>query len=238
MSWVQLVLVSMTGFIGATLQGTVGFGMGIVASPLLVLLDERFVPAPILLSTLVLTTFLTLRERYAVDVQGMQSALVGRLVGTVIAGLVLTVLPADRMSIVFGAFVIVGVLMSISGIRFRPGTFVLVVAGTLSGIMGTIASIGGPAMALVYQDAEGARIRATMSSIFWFGTIISLIILRLVGMFGSDEIRLTLILLPGMLIGLYTSQWTARFIDRGYTRAVVLVTASATGIIVITRHLM
>lgn len=155
MSWLDVALVSITGLLGATLQGTVGFGMGIVASPFLVLLDERFVPAPILLSTLVLTTFLTLRERHAVDIRGLRWALVGRVVGTVVAGMVLTVLPADRMTVVFGGFVLVGVLMSASGLRFHPHPHVLAGAGMLSGIMGTIASIGGPPMALVYQDADG-----------------------------------------------------------------------------------
>ena len=237
MSWLDVALVSITGLLGATLQGTVGFGMGIVASPFLVLLDERFVPAPILFSTLVLTTFLTLRERHAVDVRGLRWALVGRVVGTVVAGMVLTVLPADRMTVVFGGFVLVGVLMSASGLRFHPHPHVLAGAGMLSGIMGTIASIGGPPMALVYQDADGPRIRATMSGIFWVGTILSLVALRLVGRFGSEEIRLTLILLPGMLVGLYTSRWTASFVDRGHTRTLVLVVAAVAGSIVILRQL-
>ena len=45
--------------------------MGLFASPILILIDERFVPAPILLATWVLTTFLILRERHAIDTQGL-----------------------------------------------------------------------------------------------------------------------------------------------------------------------
>lgn len=141
MSWPEMAIVSVTVLIGATLQGSVGFGMGLLASPILILIDERFVPAPILLSTLVLTTFLTLRERHAIDLHGLRWALTGRVVGTFVAGAVLVVLPADRMAIVFGGFVLVGVLMSASGRRFQPRPRTLATAGMLSGIMGTIASM-------------------------------------------------------------------------------------------------
>jgi len=103
--------------------------------------------------------------------------------------------------------------------------------------MGTIASIGGPPMALVYQDAEGARLRATMSSVFWVGMILSLVALRLVGRFGSEEVRLTLVMLPGTLIGLCTSRWTASVVDRGNTRTAVLAVAAVAGGVVILRQL-
>lgn len=143
MSCVDIALCSLTVLVGSTLQGSVGFGMGLFASPILMLIDERFVPAPILLSTWVMTTFLVLRERHDVDVRGL---------------------------------------------RLRPSRSVLVGAGMMSAIMGTITSISGPPMALVYQDASGARLRATMSSFFWVGTVMSLVVLRLVGRFGEDEV--------------------------------------------------
>ena len=92
-------------------------------------------------------------------------------------------------------------------------------------------------MALVYQDAEGARLRATMSSLFWVGTFLSLVALRLVGRFGSEEVRLTLVMLPGALIGLYASRWTVSVVDRGRTRTAVLAVAAAAGVGVILRQL-
>ena len=238
MSWLDLAIASVTVLVGSTLQGSVGFGMGLLASPILILIDQRFVPAPILLSTMILTTFLTLRERHAIDLRGLQWALAGRVIGTMVAGAVLAVLPSDGVTIVFGGLVLVGVLMSVSGQRFEPRAPVLAGAGTLSGIMGTIASIGGPPMALIYQDAAGARLRATMSGFFWVGTLMSLVVLRVVGRFGSEELRLTLMLLPGLLLGLLASRWTAAVVDRGYTRIAVLVVAAVTGALVIVRQLV
>ncbi len=127
--------------------------------------------------------------------------------------------------------------MSVSGLRFRPVWSVLVVAGALSGIMGTIASIGGLPVAMVYQDAKGTRLRATLSSFFWIGTIMSLVALRAVGRFGAYEVRLTLLLVPSMMLGYVISQWTKRLVDRGRTRVAVLLVAAISGILVIVRQL-
>ena len=238
MTWIDLSVAVLTMLIGATLQGSVGFGMGLLASPILILIDPRFVPAPILLATLVLTTFMTWRERHAVDTDGLRWAVVGRVLGTTAAATVLAVLPQDRMSIVFGSLVLLAVLMSVSGLRFRPARSVLMVAGALSGIMGTIASIGGPPMALVYQDSAGDRLRATMSGFFWVGTTMSLTALWVVGRFGLYEIGLTMILLPSMMVGYVISRWTKGVVDQGRSRTAVLLVATAAGVVVIARQLI
>ena len=233
----ELVVAGVVMCVGATLQGSVGFGMGLVGSPVLILIDPRFVPGPVLLSTLVLTTFLTWRERHSVDVRGVGWAVAGRVVGTLAAVSVLAVLPQDWTAIVCAGVVLLAVLMSVSGLRFRPVWSVLVVAGALSGLMGTIASIGGPPVAMVYQDAKAMRLRATLSSFFWIGTIMSLVALRAVGRFGAYELRLTLFLLPSMMLGYVLSRWTKGLVDRGRTRVAVLAVATISGVVVIVRQL-
>ena len=238
MSWFDILIASVTVLIGSTLQGSVGVGMGLLASPVLILIEPRFVPAPILLSTFCLTSFLAVREWDAIDVDGLRWAVVGRTGGTILAGFVLAVLPNDWMMLVLGLFVLFGVAMSMSGLKVKPTRLVLLWAGALSGVMGTIASIGGPPIALVYQDAPGARIRATMSCLVWVGTIMSLIVLWLVGRFGETELRLTLILLPGLFLGVFVSRWTAHVVDRGSTRAAVLSVAGLAGLVVVLRQLV
>ena len=234
----EIAFATLIVFVGSTLQGSIGFGMGLLASPVLILIDERLVPAPILLSTLCLTTFLIWRERHAIDVRGLKWAVLGRIGGTILAGTVLAVLPTDRMALLFGVLILSGVAMTASGLRLQPIPSVMASAGALSGIMGTIASVGGPPMALIYQHSTGARIRATMSSFFWIGTILSLIALRVVGRFGVDEMRLTAIMLPGLFVGFFASGWTARFVDGGYFRLAVLTVAGLTGLLVIVRQLL
>lgn len=215
-----------------------GFGMGILAAPILALIDPRLVPAPVLLSTLVLTSLLAIRDRHAIDFGGLRWAVTGRVMGTVVAATVFVALPEDQMVFLFGSLVLLGVGMSVSGLRVLPFRSSLLIAGVLSGLMGTVASIGGPPMALLYQDARGDRLRGTMSGFFWIGTIVSLVALRLIGRFGAEEISLALVMLPGVLIGFFVSRRTTAFVDRGYTRYVVLTVAGVTGVMVVLRQLI
>ncbi len=236
MSLGEILTVVLTVLFGATLQGSVGFGMGLLASPILILIDPRFVPGPILLSTTVLTVLLVYRERTAIDFHGIQWAMVGRLVGTLAASALLIIVSADQLVLLIGVFILSGVGMSLSGLRFDPIRPVLVVAGMLSGLLGTIASVGGPPMALVYQHAAGARIRSTMSGFFLLGTILSVGALWYVGRFGAYEIQLTLVMLPSVLVGFALSKWTAVYVDGGYVRPAVLSVAAGAGLLVIIRQ--
>ena len=232
----EILTVVLTVLFGATLQGSVGFGMGLLASPILILIDCRFVPGPILLSTTVLTVLLVYRERTAIDFHGIQWAMVGRFVGTVLASAILLVVSAEQLVLLIGVFILSAVGMSLSGFRFDPIRPVLVVAGMLSGLLGTVASVGGPPMALVYQHAAGARIRSTMSGFFLLGTILSLGALWYVGRFDAYEIQLTLVMLPSVLTGFVLSKWTAVYVDRGYVRPAVLSVAAGAGLLVIIRQ--
>lgn len=236
MSWIEIGLATVTVLVGATMQGSIGFGMGLLASPVLMLIDPRFVPAPVLLSTFVLTTLLSVRDRHGIDNAGLGWAVAGRLGGTVAAMTVLVVLPEDGMDLLFGGLVLLGVGLSLSGLRPAPVRSVLVGAGALSGMMGTIASIGGPPMALVYQDARGVTLRGTMSSFFWVGTFVSLVALWMIGRCGIAELRLTALLLPAVVTGFLCSHRTATLVDRGYTRQAVLAVATLTGVLVIVRQ--
>lgn len=212
--------------------------MGILAAPILALIDPRLIPAPVLLSTLVLTSLLAIRDRHAIDFGGLRWAVTGRVMGTVVAVTVFVALPEDQMVVFFGGLVLLAVGMSVSGLRVPPVPSSLLIAGVLSGLMGTVASIGGPPMALLYQDARGDRLRGTVSTFFWIGTIVSLVALRLIGRFGAEEISLALVMLPGVLIGFFVSRRTTAFVDRGYTRYAVLTVAAVTGLLVVVRQLI
>ncbi|MYK89610.1 MAG: TSUP family transporter, partial [Acidobacteria bacterium] len=134
-------------FVGSTLQGAIGFGMGLLAAPLLILLDPRFVPAPILACTLVLTLLMAYRERHAIDLRGIKWAMLGRVAGTVVAGGILAIVAADTLVLLFGILILAAVAMSVSGLRFAPTGRALVAAGVLSGVLGTVAAVGGPPLA-------------------------------------------------------------------------------------------
>ncbi len=224
--------------VGSTLHGTVGIGFGLFVAPILALIDPLFVPGPILLSGLVLVVLMAYRERQAIDSSGMTLALVGRVVGVLAAIAVLAILPKREMTVFFGVLVLLAVLLSVSDLHIRPTTWAIISIGMLSGLMSTTSAIGGPPMALLYQNSPGARLRSTLSGYLIFGTIISLLSLAFIGRFSYDELRLSFVLLPGVLIGFLFSTRALVFLDQKHTRAAVLVISAVSGLVVILRALL
>lgn len=224
--------------IGAALQGSIGFGLGLIGVPLLVLINPVFIPGPLLLAALMLTLLISYREHHAIHVQGLKWAIPGRIAGAILGAALLTIVPQDSLSVLFGAMVLLAVAISIVGIDLpiTPGN--IFGAATFSGFMGTTSSIGGAPMALVYQREKGPRLRGTLSGIFVFGTIISLISLVFIGRFGLKEIQVALVMFPGVILGFFLSSRTAKILDRGFIRPAVLVASSISGIIVIIRNII
>jgi uncharacterized membrane protein YfcA len=208
--------------IGATVQSSVGFGFGLVAAPVLLLIDPAFIPAPMLTAGLTLTILVAQRERRSIDLMGVKYAIAGRVLGTIPAALVITIMSKVLFDTVFATMVIIAVLLSAIGLSVTPTRGTSFTAGALSGFMATISSIGGPPVALLYQNAEGPRFRATLSGFFFVGVILSLVALALVGRFGPKEFLLGLILVPGILLGYFLSGYVVKWVDRRGVRPAVL----------------
>lgn len=223
--------------VGSCLQGAVGFGGNLVAAPLLLLVDERFVPAPLIVASGVLNLLVGRREGRGDIDPAIDRAIGGQVVGAVVAGAVLASLPADDLSLLFAGCVLVAVALSASGLHPRPTTGTLVAAGTMSGFMGTVAGIGGPPIALVYQRAPVPVLRATLARYFFVGTLVSLPTLALVGVLGGEELVAAVVLLPGTVLGFLASRPLVHRLAERSVRPVVLVLSAAAAVAVVIREL-
>lgn len=232
-----LGLASVALGVGALVQGAVGFGLALVAAPLCVLIEPRLVPGPILAVSCVLTVLVWVRERRDMDLRGAAWALIGRVPGTVAGALILVSVSQTTLSVLFATIVLVGVLLTAVGPRVRPTPRTLLVAGALGGVMGTVASIGGPPMALVLQHETGARLRGTLAVYFTVGSAMSLAVLAGVGRFGAWEFMATAALTPGVLLGYLASRSFTSWLDAGRTRGAVLVVSATSALALMIRHL-
>ncbi len=222
---------------GAAVQGSVGFGLNLVAVPLLTLVDPSLVPGPVLVAALFLTLLVFIRERRGVDLKGLGWALLGRIPGTVAGIGALLVIPADRLALVFASLVLLAVAISASGVRLRRSRGAMFVAGALSGFMSTTSAVGGPPMALVYQESPGPTLRGTLSGYFIVGATISLFALALAGRFTRADALHSVALLPGIAFGFLVSRKGAELLDRGFLRPAVLALATLASLAVIAREM-
>ena len=221
----------------ATLQGAVGYGLNIIAAPLLMLLEPGMVPGPIILAALVLTLLMIWRNRAGVDLRNVGWMILGALPGTVLAAIMLPYLPVKVISYALAGLVLLGVVISLSGIHFPARRWVLLTAGFVSGYGSTLASIGGPPVALINQDLPGPRLRATLSTYFTLLSIVSIVSLVPAGRFGGNELQLSLVLLPGVVVGFLLSAPLVRFLDRGYTRVAILSVSAVAAVLLIVEQI-
>jgi hypothetical protein len=234
----EIALAVTTVAVGALLQGSVGFGLAMVSAPILVLIDPRLVPAPLLFGSLSLTLLMAYRDRAGIDVFGLQWALLGRLGGTAVGLYALSRLSGDRFILAFGVLVLIAVGLSVSGLHPRPTRRTLLGAGLASGFMGTTTAIGGPPMALVFQHAPGAKLRGTLAGYFIVGVSISLAALAAIGRLGATELRLAVLLQPGIVVGFAVSNRLIGRLDGGQLRPAVLSVSAAMALVVILKELL
>lgn len=234
---IQLIAAVLALALGSLVQGSIGFGMALIASPLLVLIDPILVPGPTIVAGLLLSVLMAWRERHSIHFAALPWAFPGLLAGSVLAALLVAGVAADRIGLVLGVLVLVAVLLSVVGLRVLPTPRNVFYACTLAGFMSTVASIPGPPLALLYQHSAGPRLRATLAPLFILCGAISLTTLSLVGRFGRTEVTLALLIAPGVLVGAALSTHTARLLDRGPVRYAVLVVAASAGIAAIVRSL-
>ena len=238
MSAAELVVATLVIAVGAAVQGGVGFGMNLLAAPLLALIDPDLVPGPAIAAAVVLTVLVAVRERAAIDRRGVAFALTGRVPGTIVGALLIASIPERGVAITVGLAVIVAAVLNVSGVRLRPTTPTLLIAGAVSGFASTVSSIGGPPMAVVYANEPGPVIRGSLSSIFVIGGVMSLVALAAVGDFGRHEATASAILVVPGAIGFLLSRRLATLVDAGRVRTAVLAVSVLGAVAVILRELV
>ena len=222
MSPVEYVVVFVVMAAAAALQGGVGFGMNLLAAPLLALINPVLIPGPLILSALSLVILMARRDRADIDWSGFWWVMLGRLPGTLAGALLVASISKRGVAIAVGIAVLVAAALSVRDLGLRPTRVTLLGAGIGSGFSGTVSSIGGPLLAVVYAGQRGPVIRGTLSVLFVVGGLISAGALALVGRLGTEELRLALLLQPPVIVGFFSSRRLAAHLDAGRTKAAVL----------------
>lgn len=220
-------------FCAAIVQVELGMGFGLTAAPLLALIDPHLVPAPALFLGLATATWGAWRERPSILWAEVGVGVVGRVVGVFAATLVLANL-ADRSTfmLVFGVSIGLAVLLSVAGWRLAFSRASLMAMSIVSGVMGTLTSVGAPPLAIVYQGRPAREARPTLAAFFSIGCAISLAGLYLSGWAGPGDLALAAIMAPAMLAGIAFARVVRGRFDRRYRPALLTVSSVAAAILI------
>ena len=231
----EIALASLAMAFGSAVQAAVGIGMALLVVPILALLGTQFVPGPMLFAGIALAAGTAYRDRAAIDRNKLGLPFAGLGVGTVVGVAALKFISGPSLPKVFGGLILLAVLISIASPKVLPTPRMLLAGSTASGIMGSMVGIHGPAMALVFQNAEPLQARATLGALFAAAYVIAVASLALVGLFGVHELVLGCALLPGVAVGYFASPAISQFIDQATLRAAILAISSISAITLLLR---
>ena len=238
MSIVEFVAATLAVLLGSVVQVASGVGGGFIIVPLLALVDLNLIPAPLIFASLSLSGLMAVRERAAVDWRYIPITLLGLIPGSILGAYVLSSVPVANLGIVFGTVILVGIVLTVSGLHVPLTRATALVSGALSGAMGTASGIGAPLLALLYQNETGPRVRATLAVLYVGASTLILIILFSFEQFSLSKAIAGFQLMPGFVLGYWTANHFTPHIDRGRSRAAVLIVSSAAAIVLIVRSLL
>ncbi len=232
-----LLLANLAMFSGALVQGSIGFGLNLLAAPILVLIDPHYAPVPVIMVSLVLNALLIVRNRGDHPWRAMRWPMVGALPAMVAGAAAVAVVSGNDLSLGFALVVLAAVGVSLSGRHPEHSDRNLTLAGAASGFMGTTTGVGGPPMGLLFQHHRGDQLRASLLRFFLYTSTFSLVLLFAFGEVHVSDLGLAARLLPGALTGFVVAPRLTRLLDRGYVRHAVLAVSAASAVVVLIRAL-
>jgi uncharacterized protein len=221
-----LLVVGVATCIGAVVQSCVGFGLGVVAAPVVILADPSLMPGSLLVVGGLLPLLTLAKEWRHIDARGLAWALLGRLPGTVCGVWIVASFPARALQVVVAAAVLLAIAVSLLSVEVPRTPLTLSIAGGFAAVTGTAAAIGGPPMALIYQHAGGSRIRATLGAFFVVGAVGSLSMLQIAGQLEQRSVVGGLLMIPFVALGFGLAAPLRRRIDAARARSAVLAVAA------------
>lgn len=238
MTPLQLLLALLCVTLGAAVQGSIGFGASLVSIPLLLLVNPTLVPGPALVAGITINVIGLVAGIEHTDWRGVRWAVVGLLPGTLVAAVALSIFSGPSVALLSATAVLAAVAVSAAGARPPAGRRTLLGAGFFSGYLNTAAGVGGPPMALAYQDAPARTLRATLPVVFLAATLLTGITLASTGHLTALDWRIGLVLAPGGALGYVAARPVAHRIDGARLRSAVLVVSASSALLAIARVLV
>ena len=233
----EVIFIAVLLFVSSAVQGVLGFGFAVIASPIIVQINPNLVPQLLALLGLPIALRVFFREKDGVDLSKVKPLIVGRLVGGPIGLLLLLNLSEKYLSIAVGVIVLVAGLGSFFGWVINRNNLNSFLAGTFSGIFGMVAAVGGPPVALLYRNTKSEEFRPSLNSVFSIGILITLSLLVLSGNLFMDHLLLFVLFLPFVLIGVRVSSSIFSKFSDSFIATSVTYFSVLSGLYVILRNL-
>lgn len=240
-----LFSISLSGLIilfASIIRGTTGFGLALVALPLLV----NFLPVKEVVVLLAIVNFLfsvihIVRERGMARIRYIVFTGIFSMAGVFIGFILLRSIPDKWISVVAGLAIIMAVIAMISGfsIKVRNISLSYSIASFIGGILAGSITIGGPFVALVLTgtNTEKEKFRSAMSYFFLFSYGFAIVLYTLDSMVDKETLIHASASLPFLIAGLLIGERVSKKVDQRLFKLFIFSLLLIMGFLMIYRNL-
>ena len=216
-----LVVLAVAGIIllSSFVRSAIGFGMGLIAMPLLGLIMNISVATPMLaLSGMAMSLVIVGQDWKEVDWKSLRFLLAGAILGTPVGVLLLKQLPPEPVKMLLGIIVVLFSLHGLLGrkpLPFRPSRPLEFTLGLISGTFASGFNIGGPPL-VAYGAIRGwtpSVFRASLQAYFMIAGLVALISHGAAGLWTKTVFWIAAITLPAMIVGTWLGRRVNQRID-------------------------
>lgn len=216
---ITFALAGLIFFLAGLIQGVTGFGAGLVAIPLLLLIIDVKIAVPlVMLNNVLMTSYLSFTFRSVMDWKKIYPLLVGTIPGIIIGSKCLAVIDAHLVRIFLGILLISYSLYNLFA-QPRPlamPKYIGYIAGLLTGFITGIVSAGGPPV-IIYTTLTNwskDQIKATLAGFFICNSTFTVMVNALSGMTTRLTLQYCVVTMPLIVLGAYLGSHLTDKINR------------------------
>ncbi len=101
-------------------QSLIGFGMGVVAAPIILWLSPNLMPSIIVVLGTLLSCLILFQYRQHLEIKSLFFAFLGRLPGTFLAADVLMLLTESEMFLILGVTILITAFLNLYKVKLMP----------------------------------------------------------------------------------------------------------------------
>ncbi len=238
MSIAEYVIAALFIAVGAGTQACIGIGMGLIAGPILVVMEPTFVPGPMLMVAGGINVRNAIADRASLNAPALRRQLIAAPLGLVGGLALLTALSDRSLAIAVSLFVLLAVAVQAVGTRPPEGRLADYAAGAGTAFSSSVAAVPGPVYAVFASHWKPAALRATLATYMLVVGAAIIVALAILGEFGLRQLWLGLGLLPAVALGLPIGRWLRPRLAGPRFRMIVLGVAATSATVVLIRQLV
>jgi uncharacterized membrane protein YfcA len=241
LSGLELLIALVTVFVGATVMGTVSFGLGLVVAPVLLLfIAPQSVVVIVNTIIAILLALVLIQVRQHLNLRHVWGMALGGLAAVPVGVLALSSAnPATlRITIAVVILVLGGLSLFNVQIPMARRTGAGPVFGFLTSLSVTTLSIGGPLAAIyvIAQKWPREAMRASLAFYFLLSDVLALALYSVVGLVDLDTLANIGLLAPGLLMGFALASLIVPRINEGVFRYVAIAVIIAGSLVLLVRE--